>query len=90
MIPQIRELDAGLAAAKRKAKFQGLGGPLVAAIASLGGALLALPPTASITAAAAGSGLAIKAASELAQEEEKAKGHPFYFLWKVRRAPGEP
>jgi hypothetical protein len=86
ILPQIRELETSLAAATRKAKIQGLGTPLFAAVASLGGALLGwLPPEATFAAVTAGSSVTIKAVGDLASKEEQAKGHPFYFIWKARQ-----
>jgi hypothetical protein len=83
--PQIRLLDSELNGAIKKAKILYLGYPLVSGLGILTGAIFSAPITALIGLGVAGTIGTVKTYADDQETKEKAKGHPFYFLWKVKR-----
>ena len=85
VVPRIRELESEMDAALKKARLLSLGLPLISGVGALVGALVGVPASALLVAAAAGSAGALKAQADRTVAAEKAKAHPFYFLWRARR-----
>ena len=83
--PQLRLLESELNGAIKKAKILYLGYPLVSGLSILTGAILSAPITALIGLGVAGTIGTVKRYADDQEIKERAKGHPFYFLWKVKR-----
>lgn len=83
--PQLKSLESELNGAIRKAKILYLGYPLAAGLGILTGAILSAPIAALIGMGVAGTMGTIRTYAGEQETKEKAKGHPFYFLWKVQK-----
>jgi hypothetical protein len=77
-------IDSEINGSLKKAKILYLGYPLVSGLGILTGALLSAPIVALIGLGVAGAIGAVKTLAEDQETREKAKRHPFYFLWKVK------
>jgi hypothetical protein len=84
LAPDINLIDSEINGSLKKAKILCVGCPLVAGIGVLTGAVLAAPVAALIGVGVAGALATVKAIADDQETKEKAKGHPFYFLWKIR------
>lgn len=80
---QINSLESELNAEVRKQNIIGIGMPLVAGLGVLTGTALGAPPVALLSLGAIGAGAALNSAAEKQKAQSKAKGNPFYFLWKA-------
>lgn len=85
VLPGLRCLDAEMLAALKKARVLKRGLPLAAAAAMLTGAVFDVPIAAPLAFGLAGSLGSIKAEADEKEAEQKAKGNPFYFLWRVQK-----
>lgn len=85
LAPNLTVIDSEIEASLKKARILSLGCPLVSGAAILTGALLSAPIAALIGIGAAGALAAVKAFADDQETKEKVKGHPFYFLWRVKQ-----
>ncbi len=85
LAPNISLIDSEINGSLKKAKILCLGCPLMAGIGVLTGAILSAPVAALIGVGVAGALASVKAIADDQETKEKAKGHPFYFLWKIRK-----
>ena len=84
LAPNLNLIDSEINGSLKKAKILYLGCPLVSGVGVLTGAILSAPVAALIGVGVAGALTAVKAFADDQETKEKAKRHPFYFLWKIR------
>jgi hypothetical protein len=81
----LNKLQSELQSEITKANIIGRGIPLVMGLGTLAGWYFGLPAPALMATALGGITTAVTAHGDNAKATEKAKGHPFYFLWKSQR-----
>ena len=84
LAPNLNVIDSEINSSLKKAKILYLGYPLVSGLGILTGALLSAPIVALVSFGVAGTLGTIKTYADDQETKEKAKRHPFYFLWKVK------
>ncbi len=81
--PNLNLIDSEINGSLKKAKILYLGCPLLSGFGILTGAILSAPVAALIGVGVVGAFTAVKAFADDQETKEKAKGHPFYFLWRI-------
>jgi hypothetical protein len=84
LAPNLNLIDSEINGSLKKARILCLGCPLVSSVGVLAGTILSAPVAALIGVGVAGALAAVKSFADDQETKEKVKGHPFYFLWKIK------